>query len=112
MVKMKSKLKRLAKEIEAIRKGLKIIFGNNKDKKIDLRKEKRRLAELEVKLRTMKVLAKRIRDEDLSQEKEAELREYFLYLEKELIGLGLKFRRLCKNRSIQKYKDYTQSIYY
>jgi len=81
---MQIKIDKLLKIIKQIKKEINSKLKTAKNKRAEVRRKRRKLAEIEMNLRIMRATAVKIRDEDLTTLEKEELQKYFNYLKMKL----------------------------
>jgi len=81
---MQLKAVELLKIIRKLKEEVKSKLKIAENKRSEVMRRKKKLTEVEWKLRNMRATAVKIRDEELTDEEEKELQEYFNYLKTEV----------------------------
>ena len=81
---MQLKAVELLKIIRKLKEEVKSKLKIAENKRLEVKRRKRKLTEVEWMLRNMRATAVKIRDEELTAEEEKELQEYFNYLKTEV----------------------------
>ena len=82
--KMQIKIDKLLKIIKKLKKEINSKLKTAKNKRAEVIRKRRKLAEIEMNLRSMRATAVKIRDEDLTTLEKEELQKYFNYLKMKL----------------------------
>ena len=77
---MQIKIDKLLKIIKKLKKEINSKLKTAKNKRAEVIRKRRKLAEIEMNLRSMRATAVKIRDEDLTTLEKEELQKYFNYL--------------------------------
>ena len=77
---MQIKIDKLLKIIKKLKKEINSKLRTAKNKRAEVIRKRRKLAEIEINLRSMRATAVKIRDEDLTTLEKEELQQYFNYL--------------------------------
>ena len=77
---MQIKIDKLLKIIKKLKKEINFKLKTAKNKRAEVIRKRRKLAEIEMNLRSMRATAVKIRDEDLTTLEKEELQRYFNYL--------------------------------
>ena len=81
---MQIKIDKLLKIIKKLKKEINSKLKTAKNKRAEVIRKRRKLAEIEMNLRSMRATAVKIRDEDLTTLEKEELQQYFNYLKMKL----------------------------
>ncbi len=81
---MKIKIDKLLKIIKKLKEEINSKLKTAKNKRAEVIRKRRKLAEIEMNLRSMRAIAVKIRDEDLTTIEKEELQEYFNYFKMKL----------------------------
>ena len=81
---MQIKIDKLLKIIKKLKKEINSKLKTVKNKRAEVIRKRRKLAEIEMNLRSMRATAVKIRDEDLTTLEKEELQRYFNYLKMRL----------------------------
>lgn len=81
---MKLKINKLLKIIKKLKKEINSKLKTAKNKREEVIRKRRKLADIEMNLRSMRATAVKIRDEDLTTLEKEKLQKYFNYLKMKL----------------------------
>ena len=81
---MQIKIDKLLKIIKKLKKEINSKLKTAKNKRAEVISKRRKLAEIEMNLRSMRATAVKIRDEELTTLEKEELQQYFNYLKTKL----------------------------